>query len=520
MRLVPGTSQNSLVRSVARLSFFLSLFSLGVLCALCGYTLFFHRLADRDLWSSHEARAGQDAQVLLDEHRWGVPHLFDGTPDLQKPPLYYWLVTAVARLRGGPVDAFDVRFPAAVSALLGVLGMAALLAYRGRPVAGLIAGLILATSLHYTWLARVGRIDMPLALAAGTALGCFYLASQRSALLWTVSAYLAVAAAVLLKGPIGVVLPAVVWLAFCLVEGRWRPRWASLWWGVALVLLLTVPWYWRANVETGGEFFRVFFWRHNVERGFGDDDGSGSMHARPWWFYAAHLCGDLLPWGLLLPVAIWYGCRGDHWREDAEARFGLVWLVSMVLLLSCLRFKRADYLLPAYPGAALFLGCVAERWWRSSAVPRRLALAFGLVVAGCVAGWWVEVEYLLPRHESERELHTFAAEVRRRVPPGQGVLFFRTEAHALAFHLRPPLNTFLEWENLDIWAGRPGCHYLIMSPDSAAEWPQHVTAGRLVEVIRSTDLCPNHERPLVLMRTEPGPVVRGPEIRRTSPTDP
>src|SRR5438874_12104760 len=90
--------------------------SLIILCLF----LFFCRLADRDLWSSHEARAGMDAQTLL-EDGWGLPRLFDGRPELQKPPLYYWLVAAVARVRGGPVDAWAVRLPAAGSALLCVL---------------------------------------------------------------------------------------------------------------------------------------------------------------------------------------------------------------------------------------------------------------------------------------------------------------------------------------------------------------------------------------------------------------
>src|SRR5438094_8663458 len=53
--------------------------------------LIFYRLADRDLWSSHEARAAQDAQTILDDSL-GLPRLFDGRLELQKPPLYYWLV--------------------------------------------------------------------------------------------------------------------------------------------------------------------------------------------------------------------------------------------------------------------------------------------------------------------------------------------------------------------------------------------------------------------------------------------
>ena len=41
---------------------------------------------------------------------------------------------------------------------------------RGRPVAGILAALMLGTMVHYTWLGRVGRIDMPLTLAVSTAI--------------------------------------------------------------------------------------------------------------------------------------------------------------------------------------------------------------------------------------------------------------------------------------------------------------------------------------------------------------
>ena len=41
------------------------------------YLLFFHRLGDRDLWSSHEGRAAQDAQTILDDGDWGLPRLFE-----------------------------------------------------------------------------------------------------------------------------------------------------------------------------------------------------------------------------------------------------------------------------------------------------------------------------------------------------------------------------------------------------------------------------------------------------------
>ncbi|MGH7226583.1 MAG: glycosyltransferase family 39 protein, partial [Gemmataceae bacterium] len=117
------------------------------------------------MWSSHEARAAMDAQTILDDGDWGLPRLYDGRLELQKPPLYYWLVAALARLRGGGVDAWAVRLPSAASALLCVLAVAVGLSIgRRRAAAGVLAAAVLATAVHFTWLARIGRIDMPLTL--------------------------------------------------------------------------------------------------------------------------------------------------------------------------------------------------------------------------------------------------------------------------------------------------------------------------------------------------------------------
>ncbi len=75
----------------------------GSRVAVLTATLYLDRLADRDLWGSHEARAAQNAQRFLDDGSWGILRLYDGQPEYQKPPLYYWLVALCARVAGRPV---------------------------------------------------------------------------------------------------------------------------------------------------------------------------------------------------------------------------------------------------------------------------------------------------------------------------------------------------------------------------------------------------------------------------------
>jgi 4-amino-4-deoxy-L-arabinose transferase-like glycosyltransferase len=496
---------------------------LAFLLLLCGI-LFFYRLGERSLSSSHEARAAQNAVSILRDGAWALPHLLNGRVEMQKPPLYYWLVALCAQW-DGEVDARAVRMPAAISALAGVLALWFWGWHRGRPLAGFLAASILATCVHFTWLSRVGRIDMPLTLAISLALLGFLLGTnaQREkpatrAWPWFLVGYLGTAAGLLLKGPIAAVLPVLALIVFHFIEWAWfrdpenasgqerasRP-WSTLWWGVPLALAIAAPWFIWAQIRTGGELFQVFFWYHNVERGLG---GSETLQARPWWFYGPRFFVDLLPWSLVLLLAVVLVRKQPWWRIDRECRFGATWLLTMLAFLSLMRFKRADYLLPAYPGAALWLACLLERLMKDRAsIPSRVAMSRGLnyglgtVLAGCIAGWSIYLTMVEPDQERRRCYTRFAAEIRGRTP--DQVIFFRTEAHELVFQVGRPLDTILEWENLDVWASRPEI-YVVMPPECAAVWPQRLRAGRLEKVLCTSDLsAKTPERPLVLLRSIP-----------------
>ena len=486
------------------------------------YFLFFHRLADRDLWSSHEARAAMDAESIL-AGDWGLPHLHDGRAELQKPPLYYWLVALTAQLRGGAVDAWAVRLPAALSAL----GCVVLLTWFGRrigrPGAGLLAAAILATAIHFPWLARIGRIDMPLTFTVSVACIAFYLPNSTCGLAETLAkpqaaqttpstsllfiGYLAVAAGILLKGPIGVVLPVVVLLTNRLTSPR-TPHSAlrtphSLWWGVPLVLALTVPWFLWANAASDGAFFHEFFWHHNVERGL----GGSTLHSHVWYLYLLFFANDFLPWTPLLLVSAVIAWRRGWLRTDSDARFGFTWLTAIIGVLSCASFKRADYLLPAYPGAALFLACIvirlAEQWKETSQRLSILRIGMGFLVAAVVVAWIVRVEFGLPAEEPFRDYRRFAQAVREVAPSPGSIVFFQTEAHALAFHVGRPLSVVVQWEELQAKLTANEAAVVVMPPESAEQWPNHLRGVRLRELLKNTDLNGGrHERPLILLRAE------------------
>ena len=369
-------------------------------------SLFFYRLNERALWSSHEGRAGQHAQLMLDTGHWGMPTLYYGVADYQKPPLYYWLVATVAWLRGGVVDEWAIRLPTAVAAIGGVWLVYGLAAYCWRPASGFVAAIIVASNLRYSWLARVGRIDMSLMLAVGCTLACFFLAYRRIsepgekdagkvAWRWMLAAYLAAAVAVMLKGPVGLVLPSCSVVLFLAVERQpiwpWRRGFVELmnrlgvWWGVPLVLAVAGPWFVWATIVTHGDFFKAFFLHHNWDRTLGAE----GLKPEPIWYYVPQVFIDLFPWSILIPVSIWAVVRRKAGDSDMVTRFGMCWFVGMFVFLSLVRFKRHDYLLPLVPGMALVIGGYWNQLLEATdlAAARRLRLWGGLLAGFvCSAG--------------------------------------------------------------------------------------------------------------------------------------
>jgi len=299
-------------------------------------------------------------------------------------------------------------------------------------------------------------------------------------------------------------------------------RTTSLWWGIPFILAIAAPWYVWANLRTDNQLWEIFFLYHNVERGLG---GSEVLKSHPSWFYLPQMSYDMLPWSLAVPGAIYWFCRNRETRKDEAACLGLIWFAAIGLFLSCMSFKRADYLLPAYPGMAIFLAACAERWWRhrwspaaqtptdsesfacASGSERSSKFAWASFVAILFVyalGWHVYNIWFIPAEAKAWPYRSMAQEIRRHT---QGpVIFFRAESHPLMYHVGRPVDTILEWENLRWWVNRPLPVYIVMREDSAREWRDHLGSGSLEEVLHTIDYVNGkRDRPLVVLRSRGKP---------------
>jgi len=354
------------------------------LMTLAGLGLFFPGLGVPGLMDPDEGRYAEIAREMLLLKDWLIPHL-NLVPYLEKPPLVYWLTSLSFAAFG--LTEWAARLPSALAALAGLY-----LAYRlGRALWGEREGfwgaMVLATCGGYMVLARLLTLDMVFSffLNLGIALGYLALSRERPRL-WLL-AYLALALAVLVKGPVALVLAGLVWGPVALLKGRQAVRALVRPQSWALLAVVVLPWFllvaWRFP-----EFPRFFLWEHHVARYVSGVD----FHAEPWWYFGPVLLGLLLPWTGLVPWALGRRAAAD----PGDRLFLMIWAGVVLAFFSLSRGKLATYILPALLPLALLVGKGLAELQLGSA-GRRGAPGFWVsLLIWALLGWLLVALYFWP----------------------------------------------------------------------------------------------------------------------------
>jgi 4-amino-4-deoxy-L-arabinose transferase-like glycosyltransferase len=353
--------------------------------------LFLPHLGGPSLWDIDEGNNAEAAREMLESGNWVVPTFnFQLRPD--KPALLYWLQIAAYQLFG--VNEGAARIPSALAALLAVFVTYELGRRLYGATAGLLAGLILASTLSFCVSAHFANPDALLNLFTVLALFSFWTGHARGGGLWFVPFGFFTGLAMLAKGPVGLVLPLATIVLFLHWSRQlrrlrsWGVIWAALTFG-----LVIAPWYTRVGIETKADFLRGFFWTHNVGRFLSPLE----HHSGPPYYYAAILLLGFAPWSAFLGLTLWSAVRelraarsgSETDRRNDAAKFLLSWIAVYFLFFSCSRTKLPNYILPLFPALALLTARFLNQWRRGECAPPlwTLRVSLGcLALVGLVAG--------------------------------------------------------------------------------------------------------------------------------------
>jgi 4-amino-4-deoxy-L-arabinose transferase-like glycosyltransferase len=310
-----------------------------------------------DLIASGEARAAEIAREMVQHQDYVLPTLNHQLSQhtLTKPPLYHWLLIANSRLFGWSNTA--VRVPVILSAIITILLVFSLGRRMFGGNAGLYAAVVMASTLLFLTNANVARMDIVFSMLLLLSLWGFYSAfsdASRRYMIWWF--YAAMGMAVMVKGPAGLIIPLGVSLLYSWSSGQFA-RWRELQVlpGLALFLLLTLPWYVLVAMRAPSDLVTFFFfgnlaewWQGNAARPDGE--------AQVFWYYLPYVILGLFPWSLFLPGAIVTGVRERRNPDHRPVLLLLFWFLGGLLLFSLGGKKAARYILTVLPAGALLAG--------------------------------------------------------------------------------------------------------------------------------------------------------------------
>ena len=313
---------------------------------------------DRD-----ESRFAEASAQMLESGDFVSPR-FQAAPRFKKPVGIYWLQAAAVQGLSHVEDRaiWAYRLPSLLGAMLAAAACAWGAAAFLRPGSALIAGGLLASSFMLSTEAAIAATDAALCGAttlAIAALGRIYLAAREgppAGRLTRLLFWLALAATVMLKGPIGPMIVLLTILGLCLWDRRWA--WlAGLGWGWGAVILAAAagPWALAITVATDGAFWGAAVGGDLAPKLAGRAEG----HGAPPGFYLLLAPLLLFPATLLAPAGALAA-----WRTRAEpaTRLALCWLIPSWVVFEAAPTKLIHYTLPLYGALAWLMARALEAW--------------------------------------------------------------------------------------------------------------------------------------------------------------
>jgi 4-amino-4-deoxy-L-arabinose transferase-like glycosyltransferase len=348
-------------------------YSILVLCALC-FVLFSFRIGTMPLWDVDEGMHAATSKDMVLTGDWVTPKT-NGRNFYDKTALFNWFVAVSFRVFG--FTEFASRLPAVLLGFFTVL----ITYLLGRRLfgsgAGLLGGVVLATSPEFIVLSRSVVHDISLAFFITAALSFFYQAFsvERRRRLNLMLFYASAGLAVLAKGPIGLLLPGMIIILFLLLRGRFDfLKEMSLGWGALVFLAVAAPWYVLISMRNE-DYLSYFFLRQNLGNFLSKTQ---AHHPQPFYYFVPALLAGMLPWSFFVPLAIQRPLSGGLKKIDDGSLFLICWFAVIFLFFSAANSKLETYILPAFPAVALLIGGLWHEMMKSPTAGLRKGIGWSL----------------------------------------------------------------------------------------------------------------------------------------------
>jgi len=329
-----------------------------------------------DFYTKGEPREASLALSMIQDGHWILPIGYADEIGY-KPPFMHWFIAGFSLIAGNVSEATS-RLPSA----LGLIGMTVFtlifLLRRKSNLEAVLSALILLTGFEMHRYGIESRVDMLLAFFMSMALMEMYRWEEKGLKGFPILLVVFLGSASLVKGPVGIILPCLVFGIYLLLlkYSFWKALSKNLWVGLPALALLLV-WYVLAYQQDGDHFLTIVY-AENFGRFLGMDREALGInydlgHKGPLWYYIPALVVGLLPWSLVFLFALftfsykkwWVNLKTQEisWFKRISNMDKMTLYCCLVVLVFLLFYlipssKRSAYIMPIYPFASFLLAKV------------------------------------------------------------------------------------------------------------------------------------------------------------------
>jgi uncharacterized membrane protein YgcG len=239
-------------------------------------------------------------------------------------------------------------------------------------------------------------------------------------------------------------------------------------WGVPLLILIVGGWAFVAHQHWPDAFWGVLKSEGTSRLTVGGPEAI----SKPFWMTPMWFLSKFLPWSLAVLLALVL-IPPTRWLRHALAP-AIVWVALAVVAFSIPPGKRPDYLLPAYPAAAILAAYGMIKRARRARIPVAVVTLAPLLMAGYLAHWEMRRS---PEAKSgyTRALVAFTDDVRRIVPRDEPII-------SLVKGYQPALSLLGRYHGNRARPSdfTPGTW---MIAPRQPDWPAHATSRTLPDVV-------------------------------------
>lgn len=328
--------------------------ALLIILLILSFFMFFYKLGVPSLFETDEVIYSQIAREIVRTHDWVTLHSFSKNYFIH-PPFYMWLTAASSYVFGD--NEFNTRLWNALFAI-GLVYVTYLLGKKMfKDGVGLLAGFILATSLQYILQARMAIFDIPLVFFEILSLLFFFYWLDDKLPKYYYLFFLSIGLAVLMKGPVGVVMPLLVMIPYLFFTGNLRALFNyRIILGFIVAYLAGGTWYTAETIIHGRRFVDSVFGFYMIGRYL----TSIEQHYGPWYFYFPTIIVGFIPWISFLPFSIAYQWKN---KGDNDNLFSVIWIGIIFIFFSIAGTKLPGYIIPLYPLAAISISKMMQDYF-------------------------------------------------------------------------------------------------------------------------------------------------------------